>query len=148
MDKYNPDSINNWVDYVRYICKHHARNFENYVFPAAIYGRDGTVIKANGIFRNLTGIKDGDIQRGAVNLFDLLDDNNAGLAEAAHNAFGGGESIYTGNCGLLCTKAGKSEVYQLNRLPNAIFFAMAYDRDEVEYAAVLLDSADNENNSS
>jgi len=117
----------------------HPENFENFTLPIAAYDRHGVIVGANRIFRSLTGITQDDMRSGAANLFDRLDETNDGLAQAAHNAFDGGESVCEGTGCPLRTHAGKAAEYQLSRHPNALLFPMARDRAGVRLAGILLD---------
>jgi len=130
------------VGYVQYIYKNtdlYPTNFENFSFPIVIYDRDGIITAANWHFRGIAGITSDDIKNGTVNVFDRLNDKNAGLVEAAHNAFDGRERVYEGKDRLLHAEPGTSAYLQLEDYPNAIFFPMSRDRDGINLAGILLD---------
>jgi len=108
-------------------------------YPIAVYGRDGTIAGANWQFRNFTGITADEIKSGSANFFNCLIENNVALLEAVHNAFAGEEKVYEDMGPALRAKPGTSEYMQIADFPNAIFFPMAFDKDGVKLAAVLLD---------
>ena len=141
MNKYHPERIHKRVDYVQYIYKHRDTYsaFESFMFPIVIYDRNGTISAANKMFRDFTEIKQDDIQFEKTNIFDYLNDRNAGLLEVAHNAFDGKENVYTGDKRLILAEAGTPEEYLLSKYPNAIFFPIARDGDGISLAGILLD---------
>ena len=146
MDKYNSDSVHKRVDYVQYIYKNkiYPTNFEYFYFPIAVYDRDGIIAAANRKFRDLTEIMEADIAQKKTSIFDYLDDENSGLAEAARNAFDGKENVYIGEKRLIHAEADTPEDYLLSKYPNAIFFSIARDRDGVTLAGILLDENKND----
>jgi len=109
------------------------------MFPIVIYSRDGTIAAANKDFRYFTEITEDDIQIEKINLYDYLDDTNAGFVEAAHSAFDGNEYVYTGDKRLIHAEADSPEDYVLSKYPNAIFFPIARDDDGISLAGILLD---------
>ena len=146
MNKYDPERVYKRVDYVRYIYR--LRNeysaFESFMFPIVIYSRDGTIAAANSMFRDLTIITETDIQLGKINIFDYLDNSNAGLFKAAQNAFDENENVYInekrrGAQRLLHAEAGSPEDYLLSKYPNAIFFPVFREGDVISLAGMLLD---------
>ena len=141
MDKYRPERVHKRVDYVQYIYKHRDTYsaFESFMFPIIVYDRDGIVAAANSMFREFTEIKEDDIKLNKINIFDYLDDRNAGLMEAAHNIFDGKENVYKGTNRLIRAEADTPEAYLSSKYPNAIFFPMTYDRDGITLAGILLD---------
>ena len=147
MSKYNADSVHKRVDYARYIYKNtdiYPTAFESLSYPIAAYGRDGVIVGANRYFREVARITAKEIQNGSVSFFDCLIENNAMLLEAAHNAFDGEEKVYEDIGPALRAEPGTAVYLQLADFPNAIFFPMAYDREGVKLAAVLLDSKEKE----
>jgi len=129
------------VDYVQFIYTNadkHPDIFETLPLPIAAYGRDGVVAGANRIFRELVDITEDDIRLGKVNIHDCLNDNDAALTEAAHNAFDGSEKVYQNVGRALHTKSNFTDGL-LSKFPNAIFFPMTFDREGVKLGAVLLD---------
>ena len=141
MNKYHAERVHKRVGYVQYIYKMRDTYsaFESFMFPIVIYRRDGTIAAANKDFRYFTEITEVDIQIEKINLYDYLDDTNAGLVEAAHNAFNGKEYVYTGDKRLIHAEADSPEDYVLNQYPNAIFFPIARDEDGISLAGILLD---------
>ena len=147
MNRYNADSVHRRVDYTRYIYRNtdiYPTAFESLSYPIAAYGRDGIIAGANKYFRDVAGITADEVQNGSVNFFDCLIENNALLLEAAHNAFNGEEKLYEDIGPALHAEPGTAVYLQLADFPNAIFFPMAYDREGVRLAAVLLDSKEKE----
>ena len=140
VDRYNPDSVHKRVDYVQYIYKNsmHPNNFENLSFPIAAYDHAGKITGANSMFREIAGITEDDIEIEKANIFDCLNDKNAVLIEAAHNAFDGEEKVYENISPALHTK-GDIAGYKISLFPNAIFFPMTLDRAGVKLAGILLD---------
>ena len=141
MDRYNAESVHKRVDYVQYIYKNtnlFPTNFESFVYPIAVYDRNGIIVRANRLFRRLADISADDIQHEKANIFDCLNNDNVVLMEAAHNAFDGNEKVYQNIDCALYTKSITAEK-QLSNFPNAIFFPMYFDREGVRLSAVLLD---------
>ena len=140
MDKYNPESVHKRVDYVQYIYKNiiYPAAFENFIYPIAVYDLEGTIAAANRAFRKLVGIEADDVQNSAVNLFDHLDEKNAGLVAVVRNAFDNKESVYEGT-GCLIKAEGKPAMYELSRYPNAMAFPVVRDGAGVLLAGILLD---------
>ena len=141
MNKYHPDRVHKRVDYAQYIYKMRDTYsaFESFIFPIVIYSRDGTIAAANKDFRYLTEIKEDDIQLKKVNIFDYLDDTNAGLIEAARNAFDGKENVYIYDRRLIHAEADSPEDYVSSKYPNAIFFPIARDEVGICLVGILLD---------
>ena len=139
MDRYNPERVHKRVGYIQYIYREMPENFETFTYPLAVYDRDGIIIGANKIFRELAAIKSDDVLSGTVNFFECLDDKNSGLAETARNTFDGDERAYAGTDRLLRAKPESAAYCLLVRFPNAIFFPIARDRNSVKLAGVLLD---------
>ena len=141
MDKYNPERVHTRVGYIQYIYKNeiYPEAFENFVLPLAVYDRGGIIAQANDTFRKLAGLRSDDIQNGAVNIFERLDDKNTVLIEAAHNVFDGKEKVCEGIGRAIRAKPGSVEYLQLEDYPNAIFFPIARDRDGISLAGILLD---------
>ena len=142
MDKYRPERIHTRIDYVQYIYKlrDEYSAFESFMFPIVIYNRDGTIAAANSMFRDFTGIKEDDIKFKKINIYDYLDETNAGLVEAARNAFDGKDFVYIGDKRLIHAETNTPEDYLLNKYPNAIFFPIARDEDGISLAGILLDT--------
>ena len=141
MDKYNQDSVHRRVDYVQYIYKNkvYPNHFEDFYFPIAVYDRDGIIAEANRKFCNLAKMTENEIRDKKANIFDCLNENDAELAEATHNAFDGKENVYKGKNRLIRAEADTPEDYLSSKYPNAIFFPIARDGDGVSLAGVLLD---------
>ena len=141
MYKYRPERVHTRVGYVRYIyrLRDTYSAFESFMFPIVIYGRGGIIAAANSMFRDFTEIKKDDIQLEIINIFDYLDDKNAGLVEAARNVFDGKENVYRGDRRLIHAEADTPEDYLLSKYPNAIFFPIARDGDGISLAGILLD---------
>ena len=135
-------SVHKRAEYVRYIFNHtesYPDNFDKFICPVAVFDRGGTIRGANRSFREITGITGDDIRFKKINIYDYLNDKNAGLAEAAHSAFeSGGKTVYTDTGPILRIK-------EYNNL-DAVFFPMNYDRDKVKLVAVLLCKKRNETN--
>jgi PAS domain-containing protein len=101
--KYRQERIHTRMGYVQYIYKNRDTYsaFEDFSFPIVLYDRKGIIAAANKRFRDFTEIKEDDIRPGKINIFDYLDDENAGLLETAHNAFdgkGGATSMFITIC--------------------------------------------------
>ena len=106
--------------------------FEDFQSPVAAYDCDGIIARANKKFRDFLGIAKEDISNGKINFFDYLDKENTMVAGYAHNAFGGEEKV-TLNYSRYIRAAQKID------FPNAIFFPMTRDGDDVKLAGILLD---------
>ena len=140
--KYRLERLNARIGYVQYIysLRETKKAFDNFIFPIVVYSRDGTITAANRKFREFTKIKEDNIQLEKINIFDLLDNENTELVEAAHMAFSGIENVYTGDKRLLHAKADSPEDYLLSQFPNAIFYPMTYDQEGVKLVGILLDT--------
>jgi hypothetical protein len=111
--------------------------FENFVFPVAIYDRDGKAIIANNCFRSLTIISNCDVKQGSANIFDCLNNEEAGIIEAARKAFDGNAEVVQN---FVCPLIPDSEASKitLSLFKGAVFFPIAYLVGKIHYCAVLL----------
>jgi len=139
LNKYFPDIIHRRVDYAQYTFRLAPQAFDGLKFPIAVYGKDGIITGANKYFREVARITQDNIQNRTANLFNLLNNENALLTEAAHNAFDGKEKVYQGIGRALCSEPGTIEYLRLEDYPNAIFFPMAIECGGVTLAGILLD---------
>jgi hypothetical protein len=110
---------------------------ENFVRPIAVYSRDGVIVKATKVFRDLAEITQDGIGRSEANLYDRLNTDNAELSEAARSVFDDTEVLLEDVKNPLRVKS-KTSVMQLAVYPGLLFFPMSYIREDVEYGAVLL----------
>ena len=143
--RYPADIVHKRVDYIQYVYQNtdrHPGYFERLPFPVAVYDIVGTIIRANRVFRNITGTTEDDIRNEKANIFDLIDKKNAWFfTKAAFGAFDGSEKVYE-NIGPALTPCDDVAARLVAKFPHAIFFPMAYDREGVRHAAVLLDKND------
>ena len=141
MENYDPESVHNRVGYIQYIYKNKnlPNNFENFMLPIVLYGRDGIIADANKMFRTLTRITQDDIHTGAAIIFESLNKNNTGIEETARNAFDGKEHVYIGEKHLIETDNDNPEKLELSDYVNAIFFPMIHDNEGICVAGILLD---------
>lgn len=128
------------VDYIRYIYETADDLFETFGQPIAVYEPDGKIVLATKKYRELAEITEDDIKKGSVNIFDCLNDENAGMIEAARAAFGNSEKIVKD---IVCPLHTKNEhiKFLLANYKNAIFFPICwlnFKRTEVDCCAVLL----------
>ena len=145
MGQYSADSVHKRIDFAQYTFKQYPSSFDDIQFPIVVYSRDGVIAGANRYFRNIAEVTVEDIQLNKLNIFDYLDDKNAVLIDAAHNAFDGEEKVYEDIGCALRAEPGTVKYLQLADYPNAIFFPMAYDRGAVRLGAVLLDMKETDN---
>ena len=140
MNKIDPDSIHDRVEYVKYMFENtdkHPTAFELFVLPLAAYDKSGKLVSADKKFRAFTGITEDDIKCGTANIFDCLNKENKGLVSAAKKAFTGEKVIMHDLECPLCpaTDGVKSEIC---RYHDAVFFPMTNGREPVPYSGVLL----------
>jgi len=128
-----------YVQYIYHNTDRHPNNFENFTFPIVVYDRNGIITAANQDFRDISGVVPDDIHNGTVNIFDHLNDKNAGFVETAQNVFDGKERAYEGTDLLLRAEPGTTRYLQLEDYPNALLFPIARDRDGISLAGILLD---------
>ena len=121
------------VDVVQRDYTNNPKHFENHILPIAAYDRDGIIAGANKLFRNLIGVSENDIQKGAINLYDYIDEKKVNLIDLAHNAFNGGERVCKDARCILQTEAEQTYLY-----PFAILFPMTRDGDDVTLAGIML----------
>ena len=140
MNRIDPDSIHDRVEYIRYMFDNadkHPTAYELFVLPIAAYDSDGKLVKADKKFRSFTGITEEDIRSGRANIFDCLNKENKGIVSAAKKAFHDEEVIVHD---LVCPLRPATEGVrpEICRYRDAVFFPMAYDREYVPYCGVLL----------
>lgn len=139
--KYRPERIHKRMGYVQYAYKNRDTYsaFEDCTFPIALYNRDGIIAAVNKRFYDFTGVKDIDIQHGKINIFELFDNENAGLLEAARNAFDGKEIVYRSGKRILRAEPDTPEDRLLKKHPNAMFYPMTRDNNGIKLVGILLD---------
>ena len=142
MYKYRHERLQSRMDHVQYMYKIRESStvFENFVFPIVIYNRDGTIAAANKDFRDLAKICEADIQLEKLNILDYIDNNdNYGLEEAVHMAFGGVPNVYISDTRIIRAETGTPLEDESMQHPNVIFYPMTYDQDDVKFVGILLD---------
>ena len=128
------------IDYIREIHMHPSSCFENFIQPAAVYERDGKIVRATMKFLELAGITEDDIKKGNVNMYDCLNGENEGITDAARDAFGNTEKLLPTPVQPLiyCTEYAQ---LQLSKYKHAVFFPIEWldhTRKTVDCCSVLL----------
>ena len=140
MSEISPRTIAPRVDYIRYIYEKSDSLFENFGQPIAVYESDGKIVLATKKYRDLAQITKGDIKKGNANIFESLNDENAGIIETAREVFNNYERIAKD---IVCPLHTKDEYIKLllADYKNAVFFPICYLDflcKEVDCCAVLL----------
>ena len=112
-------------------------SFEDCMDPVATYGRNGKIYRATKIFRELAEITQDDIRSKKVNIFELLNNENKGLIEAAHSVFDDKGITVKDLVRPLRVNSNVAIAYS-SKYTEAVFFPMTHSGDTVEYGAVLL----------
>jgi hypothetical protein len=139
MNIINKYSIHDRVEYIQdmfVLSDRFPTAFECFVLPLAAYDAEGKMVRANKIFRRLTGITEDDISCGRANLFKYLNEKNKGIIGAAKKAFDDEEVILQDLIYPMCS-AARGEEKELSLFKNAVFFPLAYDRECITYSGVL-----------
>ena len=139
--KYRHERIHTRMGYVKYLFTHeyNLSLFDSFSFPIIVYDSDGIITAANMDFRNLTEIKEDDIQQKKVNIFDYIDKENDGLEEAVRMAFSGVPNVFISDTRIIRAETGTPEDYISSKYPIAIFYPMTYEQGSVKLVGILLD---------
>ena len=139
MSEINAHNVHIRVAYIQSVYRESDRVFEMFMQPIAAYDKDGKIVKASRDFRKLSGITEEDIRTRSADIFDCLNNENAGITEAARSVF---DEKYTEKIvnNLVCPLLPKTEVAKklLDKFKSAVFFPMSHIEGSVEYGGVLL----------
>jgi len=137
--------VHNHLDFIKFLFENpdkQPNGIDLMLNLIAVYDREGTVVKANERFRKITGITENAVENKKINIFECMNTENKGLAEAAKTALYNGTKYFEEVENPLYVKTNPFSC-EIKSYTKAAFFPITHNRDRsVEYGAAVFLKAD------